>query len=293
MASAIGIRHESRGRPFATRGSRRRYASGPDGNSALVRRRVRRAGVDRRRIARARRRRCAARTPRCARARLRPAAGGRGRRSHARPRAARAAGHADRDPPEDAARRLRLRAAPERRAASALARAARDALSARDARRDGGTRRALHVLARRIALRVSGGDRARRRNARVASAQADGGRIGEAVRFGRGDAARRAHDDRARAHADRRARLRALLPHRPRRRCIRALARHPVPGPRLGGELGRLLRARHHRSRSRALFDAVRALHLEGAQRAARHRRRLRAPAARGSDAIRLRQVWP
>ncbi len=69
--------------------------------------------------------------------------------------------------------------------------------------------------------------------------------------------------------------------------------RHPLPGPRIGGQLGRLLRARHHRSRSCAHADAVRALHQQGAQRAARHRRRLRAPAARGGDAVRLRQIRP
>ncbi len=38
---------------------------------------------------------------------------------------------------------------------------------------------------------------------------------------------------------------------------------------------------------------AVRALHQPRAQRAARHRRRLRAPAARGSDAVRLPQIRP
>ena len=35
-----------------------------------------------------------------------------------------------------------------------------------------------------------------------------------------------------------------------------------MPGPRLGGELGRLLLPRHHRGRSRAHERAVRALHL-------------------------------
>jgi error-prone DNA polymerase len=38
-------------------------------------------------------------------------------------------------------------------------------------------------------------------------------------------------------------------------------AEHPVPGPRLGGEFGRLLLPRHHRGRSRSEHDAVRALH--------------------------------
>ena len=32
---------------------------------------------------------------------------------------------------------------------------------------------------------------------------------------------------------------------------LRARRRHPVPGPRLGRELGRLLLPRHHRGRSR------------------------------------------
>ena len=68
---------------------------------------------------------------------------------------------------------------------------------------------------------------------------------------------------------------------------------HPVPGPRLGGQLGRLLRAGHHRGRSVADEHAVRALHQPRAQRAAGHRRRLRAPAARGGDAVRLPQVRP
>ena len=59
---------------------------------------------------------------------------------------------------------------------------------------------------------------------------------------GEGGAGEDARADRARARADRGAALRALLPHRPRHRRVRALARHPVPGPRLGGELGGLLR---------------------------------------------------
>ena len=72
-----------------------------------IARRVRRARAwIARRAVRARRRRARG-SPRCAalgRAH-RPAAGRRGRRAHARARAARAAGHADRDPPAHAARR--------------------------------------------------------------------------------------------------------------------------------------------------------------------------------------------
>ena len=45
--------------------------------------------------------------------------------------------------------------------------------------------------------------------------------------------------------------LRALFPHRSRHRRLRPLARHPLPGPRLGRQLGRLLLPRHHRRRSR------------------------------------------
>ena len=106
-------------------------------------------------------------------------------------------------------------------------------------------------------------------------------------------ARRDATGDRARARADRRARVRAVLPHRARHRAVRALAAHPLPGPRLGGELGGVLLPRHHRGRSRAHVAAVRALHLQGAQRAARHRRRLRARAARGSHPVHLREVRP
>ena len=44
--------------------------------------------------------------------------------------------------------------------------------------------------------------------------------------------------------------LRAVLPDRAGHRRFRALEEHPVPGPRIGGQFGRLLRARHHRGRS-------------------------------------------
>ena len=49
-----------------------------------------------------------------------------------------------------------------------------------------------------------------------------------------------------------RLRLRALFPHRPRhRRASPSEQRHPLPGPRLGGQLRGLLLPRHHRGRSR------------------------------------------
>ena len=71
-------------------------------------------------------------------------------------------------------------------------------------------------------------------------------------------------------------------------------AGHPVPGTRLGGELrGLLLRSASPRSIPARMTMLFERFISQGAQRAARHRRRLRAPAARGSDAVRLPQVRP
>ncbi len=94
---------------------------------------------------------------------------------------------------------------------------------------------------------------------------------------------------------DRGARLPELLPHRARHRALGAQPGHPLPGPRLGGQLVGLLLPRRHRRRSLQARPrrAVRALHLEGARRAARHRRRLRARAPRAGDAVRVRAIWP
>ena len=96
-----------------------------------------------------------------------------------------------------------------------------------------------------------------------------------------------------RARADRRARLRRLLPDDVGDRRVLPRARHPLPGPRLGGQLGGLLLPRHHRGRSGAHGPAVRALPLARARRAARHRPRHRARAPRGGDPARLREVRP
>ena len=226
-----------------------------------------------------------------ARANRRPAARRRRRRAHARALAPPPAGRAHRGAPRQAGARMRPCALSERRAAPAAAHAPRAALSAGAPRRDAARRRALPLLARRAALRVSRGARAARR---------DAGQLAEAAHRGRPRLAlsrRRARQGpqprRARARAHRRAPLRAFLPHRARRGAVRARAGDPLPGPRLGGELGGLLRARHHRGRPGADDDAVRALRLARAQRAARHRRRLRAPAARGGDPVRLREVRP
>ena len=99
--------------------------------------------------------------------------------------------------------------------------------------------------------------------------------------------------DRERARGHRRARVRGLLPHRRRHRRLGARAEHPVPGPRQRRQLARLLLPLRHRGRSAPRDAAVRPLHQRRAQRAARHRHRLRAPAPRGGDPVHLRQVRP
>ncbi len=296
----------------AARGAGRcRCAAAVDGRVARVA--LRGARVDRGRSA-PRRSRCQpARDARRVVAGVRPAVRGGQRRPHAHARAPGAAGRAHGHAAAHDGRACRARAVSQRRAASALACAARAAVSAGVAGRVGRDRAALHVHARRAALRVPGRDRADRHHAGGVAAHAGRGRAGVALRRRRpavGALRRRrararrgrritarvgggrcARADRARARADRRAALRGLLPDRLRHRPLRAHGRHPVPGPRVGGQLGRVLRARHHRGRPGAHVDAVRALHLEGAQRAARHRRRLRASAARGGDPVHLREV--
>ena len=85
------------------------------------------------------------------------------------------------------------------------------------------------------------------------------------------------------------ARPRRLLPDRLGHRPLLPRARHPLPGPRLGGQQRGLLRARHHRRRRRRHGAALRALPLRGARRVARHRPRPaeRRPRERG-DPVRL-----
>ncbi len=64
-----------------------------------------------------------------------------------------------------------------------------------------------------------------------------------------------------------------------------------MPGPWLGRELGRLLRAGDHQRRFRSARTAFRAVPVGGPGRAARHRPGHRAPPPRGGDPVRLRQV--
>ncbi len=110
---------------------------------------------------------------------------------------------------------------------------------------------------------------------------------------GRRAAGRRAGPARPRAGGDRRARLLRLLPDDVGDRPFLRRARDPLPGARLGRQLRGLLRAGDHRGRPGADESAVRALPVERARRAARHRPRHRARAARGGDPARLREVRP
>ncbi|KAI1697377.1 bacterial DNA polymerase III alpha subunit domain-containing protein [Ditylenchus destructor] len=130
-------------------------------------------------------------------------------------------------------------------------RPARAGLPRRAAGRDAARGRTLRFQPRRAALSLSVRGRAGRRDARQPSAPPDLRRSGPALAAGHAGRGRRA--DRTRARADRGAALRALLPHRRRHRPLRALAGHPVPGPRQRGQFHRLLLHRRHRGRSGAM----------------------------------------
>ena len=188
----------------------------------------------------ARRRRAAGR---CGRTgdRGRPAAGGGGRRAHACRRAPRDAGYAHRHSPRRAGLRRGRRASSQRRAPSARAGRSGAALSAAAAGGDAGDRGALRVFARRVALRVPRRTGSARRDRDCASAQADG--TGPAAALPRRHAGQGAQAGRARAFAHRRDAVRTVFPHRARHRSLRQGARHPVPGARLGGQFGGVLRA--------------------------------------------------
>ena len=149
-----------------------------------------------------------------------------------------------------------------------------------------------HLLfARPAQIPVSGRAGAAGQDRAAASGRPDLGRRGEIFRRrDRRQASRHLEEG---TRADRRAQLRALFPDRPRHRALCAQPEYPLPGPGIGGEFRRLLRARHHLGRSDQGRSAVRALHLQGAAGAARHRRRFRAFAARGGDAICLPPLWP
>ena len=152
-------------------------------------------------------------------------------------------------------------------------------------------RRALPFFARRAALRVSGEIVPAGRDAGVIAAQADRG--GLRRRFPDGVPPNVARADRARARArspsSATSRFSSPCTTSSLSRAAKASCARDAARPRTRPSA----MPRHHRSRPGAHEHAVRALHLARAQRAAGHRRRLRAPAARGGDPVRLRQVRP
>ena len=99
--------------------------------------------------------------------------------------------------------------------------------------------------------------------------------------------------DRPRAGRHRAARLPRLLPHRVGHRRVLPASRHLLPGPGLGGQLGGLLRPRHHQRRRGDARPAVRAVPLARARRPARHRHRHRERPPRGGHPVRLRALRP
>ena len=89
------------------------------------------------------------------------------------------------------------------------------------------------------------------------------------------------------------ARVRGVLPHRLGPHPVLPPRGHLLPGPRLGRELGGLLRARGDQRRRGVARAALRAVPVAGARRPARHRRRHRVGASRGGDPVRLRPLRP
>ena len=95
------------------------------------------------------------------------------------------------------------------------------------------------------------------------------------------------------ARGDRGEGLPGLLPDRARHGRLRPQARDPLPGQGIGGQLGGLLRALHHRRRPHPLRSAVRAVPVRDPRRGARHRRRLRLRPTGGGDPGGLPPVRP
>ncbi len=225
----------------------------------------------------------------------RRAPGRHGRCGHAFAAAQAAARRADGHPPVAAHCRMRAGAGPQRRAGDAHAHAARLLLSGRArgpaVAPERGTRLAVRLLARRDRIRIPARGGARGADARRVSARRGDGRCRAAIR--QGHPGQGAGADRRRAGADRRTALRAVLPDRLRRGAVCPQPGHPLPGARLGGQFGGVLLPGHHRGGSGERQHAVRALPVPRAQRAARHRRRFRAPAARGGHPVHLREIRP
>ena len=121
----------------------------------------------------------------------------------------------------------------------------------------------------------------------VAAAAGLGCRAGQVPRPHR----RRPGAHRGRARRDRDEGLPRLLPDRARHRRVRAQPGDPLPGPRIGRQLGGLLPAQHHRRRLDLLQAAVRAVPVVVARRRARHRCRLRLRPPRRGHPVGVREV--
>ena len=199
----------------------------------------------------------------------------RGRRAHARARPQEAAGCDERHPPALHARRGRPQAPAQWRALPARHRAHLGHLPRAPARRGAGRGEPLRLLAGRDSLRISRGTGARGRDPGDPPAQAHLRGPRRALSAGR--ASRGGADRRARAAAGGGDGLRAFLPHGARHRALRAQRVDPLPGAWLRRQFRDLLLPRHHRGGPGPHVGAVRTLHLQGEERAARHRRGFRA----------------
>ena len=82
-----------------------------------------------------------------------------------------------------------------------------------------------------------------------------------------------------------------LLPDRARHRGVLPRVGHPLPGPRLGGELRGLLRAGDHERGRGGARAAVRAVPVPGPRRLPRHRPRHRVGPPRGGHPVRLQPL--
>ena len=162
----------------------------------------------------------------------------------------------------------------------------------RSRRADRRSRRPLHVLARRAALRVSG---------RALPAGADSARTPDAPDLG-GSARWRYPQgipEKVRQLVEHELRLIEELHYEAYFLTVwdlvqlRAGPGHPVPGTRIGGQFGRLLLPGRDVGRPGADRRLVRAVPQQGAQRSPRHRHRFRARAPRGSHPVRLRKIRP
>ena len=121
-------------------------------------------------------------------------------------------------------------------------------------------RRRMYLFTRRAALSLSLGAAARRQDLVGAFARFDLCRRQLALR--RGGSPRHGRSARQGAGPHRRARLLRLFPDHVRDRQVLPQREHPMPGTRLGGQLGGLLLPRYHRHRPGAHGAAFRALHL-------------------------------